>query len=287
MYYEQNGGVVLKESDSFDVKQTLECGQCFRFAHLGDSSCRIVARGRVLDITQRNDEIFFSPCGINEFENIWTDYFDLKRDYANIKTILAEDDEVMKKAIEFGGGIRILNQDRWETLFSFIVSQNKRIPGIKKIIGDVSAAYGEKIEGYDEFAFPGPDRLKDATLDDLLKLKTGFRAKYLIDAIDKVVRGELDLYGMDDFGTEAIREELTRIKGVGPKVANCALLFSFGRRESFPVDTWIKKAMEHFYFNGEPTPASAIQKFAAEKFGELGGYAQQYLFYYMRETGGK
>jgi len=288
MRYEpvSDGVIKLTDYDSFDVGQTFECGQCFRFVKKGGRSYRLIARGRALDVRQRGDETFFSPCGTEEFEKIWIDYFDLKTDYMKIKERLSADGGAMREAVEFGGGIRILNQERWETLVSFIISQNKRIPQIKKIVNDLAVKYGDAIESGSgaEYSFPSARRMRDVTVGELLELKTGFRAKYIYDAIRKVNGGEIDLDSMDGLETEAIRERLTRVAGVGPKVANCALLFSFGRRESFPVDTWVKKATERFYFGGEPTPATVIQRFAEEKFGEYGGYAQQYMFYYMRET---
>ncbi|MDR3092069.1 MAG: N-glycosylase [Clostridiales bacterium] len=284
---EKDGGVILSNFDSFDVEQTLECGQCFRFTRLEPKDYEIVAMGRRLRLTQTDGEIRLFPCSRAEFSEVWADYFDLSRDYAEIKRALSADDEVMRRAAEFGGGIRILNQDRLETLVSFIISQNKQIPGIKKIISDLSAKYGREIGG--AHAFPSLDALRALTVEDFAALRTGFRARYLADAIARAASGEVRL----DYGPEApaelIRERLTSIKGVGPKVSGCVLLFSFGRRESFPVDVWVRRVVETLYFGGESKPEAYIERWAAERFGSLGGYAQQYLFYYARSLriGGK
>ena len=275
--------VTLKEFDSFDAGQTLECGQCFRYVKQSDSRYSVIAHKKTLNIEHGDGAVVFSPCGPDEFKNIWINYFDFNTDYSKIKRILTRDDEVMERAVEHGGGIRLLHQDKWEVLISFIISQNKRIPQIQKIVGDICEKYGDEIPG--GYAFPDAQSMKDVTVDDLLELKTGFRAKYIIDAIKKIKSGELDFNALEGIETEEIREKLMSIKGIGPKVANCALLYSFNKRDSFPVDTWIKKAMEKFYFGGETVPIYKIQKFAAEKFGEYGGYAQQYLFHYIRMIG--
>jgi len=281
-YRRVKDGVALDKFDDFDVGQTLECGQAFRYAKPG-LSYRVVARGRALNIGRDADGIFFSPCTIGEFEDIWIHYFDLETDYAAIKRELSRGDAVMAKAAAYGGGIRLLNQERWETLVSFIISQNNRIPAIQKTVNAISAAYGERI-GPGEYAFPGPERFKGLTAEDFKLLKTGFRAEYIVDAARKVNGGELDLDELGKLDTDALLSKLMAIKGVGPKVANCTVLFAFGRRESFPVDVWVERAMRRLYFNGEAVSVRQIKDFAARQFGGYGGYAQQYLFHYMRNA---
>lgn len=281
MNYERfSDGVILSGYDSFDIEETLECGQCFRFERLGEKEYSIVAKKKALYIKQDNDTTFFSPCSVSEFENIWLEYFDLNRDYLKIKNTLMENDKEMRKAIEFGKGIRILNQERIETIISFIISQNKQIAGIKKIIRDMSERYGEYANGY--YSFPDIEVLASLGVLDYAGLKTGFRAKYIADAVKKIYEKEIDINPPDEKTTDEIRAELMKINGVGPKVANCILLFSFGRRESFPVDVWVRRAVEDIYFPGANISLAEMQVWAKEKFGEHGGYAQQYLFYYMR-----
>lgn len=282
MKYEAcSDGVVLTGCESFDIKDILECGQCFRFEKLGDMEYEIVARKKILTIKQTYEAVFFSPCSITEFEEIWFDYFDLGCDYEKIKDKLSENDKVMKEAVKFGKGIRILNQERVETIISFIISQNKQIPGIKRIVRDMSEKYGERID--DCYAFPDLEALARLNITDYINLKTGFRAKYIEDAVKKIYTGEIDIYPGADKTTEEIRRELMKICGIGPKVANCILLFSFGRRESFPVDVWVARALESLYFSGEKKSIKEMEAWANERFGEYGGYAQQYLFYYARE----
>lgn len=282
MKYVQDGDkVILKEFDSFDIEQILECGQCFRFEKISEKQYVIIAKGKVLNILQKGDIVEFYPLTVKEFEDIWIDYFDLNNDYSKIKDKLSKDDEVLKKAIEFAPGIRILNQQPWECLISFIISQNNRIPMIKKVIKNISQKYGEQCEN--NYFFPTLEQLSKATDDELKECKTGFRSKYILDAIDKVENKSVNLDQFDSLTTEKAKETLISIKGVGTKVADCVLLFSLKRKEVFPTDVWIKRVMEHFYFDDEETSIKKIHEYAKEHFGEYAGYAQQYLFYYARE----
>ncbi len=278
-YFEKYNTIHLTEQDSFDIEQTLECGQCFRFEKTGEKEYRIVAKGRVLNIKQTEDETVFFPCTASDFENIWYDYFDFGRDYGKIKEAIS-DDITMQKAIDFGGGIRILNQEPFECLISFIISQNNRIPMIKKVIKNISERWGVEADG--EYLFPNVDRLINSDMASLMECKTGFRHKYITDCLNKIKSGEIDLEGLKSKDTETVKKELMTIKGVGTKVADCVLLFSFGRSEVFPTDVWIKRVMEHIYFEDRDEKISDIHSFAKEKWGEYAGFAQQYLFYYAR-----
>lgn len=279
-YDVQNDGVILYNADSFDIAEILECGQCFRFKKIENLKYSIVANKKVLYIEQQGSDVKFYPCSIQEFENIWIDYFDLNTDYSQIKLKLSED-EVLKKAIEYASGIRILNQDTWECLISFIISQNNRIPMIKQAVENISKMYGDKIEdGF--YAFPTLNQLIAANEENLKSCKTGFRAKYILNACGMVESGEVKLNEFKNMSTEQIRQNLMTIKGVGPKIADCVLLFSQNRGEVFPTDVWIKRVMEHFYF-GKETNIKQIHQFAYDKFGDLAGIAQQYLFNYARQ----
>ena len=192
---------------------------------------------------------------------------------------------MLKKAVEYAPGIRILNQDRFECLISFIISQNNRIPMIKKVIENISAKYGKYIgnfNGKSYYSFPKPEELALADESGLMECKTGFRAKYIIDAVGRVLTGltELEDDGVD---TETLRKRLMEIKGVGPKVADCVMMFSFGRCETFPTDVWVKRIMSELYFSGADASVKEIHRKAEECFGEYAGYAQQYLFNYARQ----
>ncbi len=279
-YYEEDDKIVLEDFDSFDVEQTLECGQCFRFNKLGEREYVIIACSRVLHITQFEEKIEFYPCLREEFENIWINYFDLGRDYIEIKNILSKKDNILKKAVDFAPGIRILNQEPWECLISFIISQNNRIPMIKQVIRNISERYGTALGDY--FLFPSLKQIEKADEKELMSCKTGFRAKYIIDAIKNVKSGNVDFEKLREVSTSGVREKLMEIKGVGEKVSDCVMLFSMGRRETFPTDVWVKRVMEYFYFDGADTKIKDIHSFAEEKFGEYAGFAQQYLFHYAR-----
>lgn len=278
-YICEDDKIILTEYESFNIEEILECGQCFRFEKIKDMHYKIIAYKRVLYIEQTENNVKFYPCTKEDFENIWINYFDLNTNYEEIKQKIYND-EIMEKAIDYAKGIRILNQESFECLISFIISQNNRIPMIKQVIKNISEKYGEKCG--DEFLFPSLDKLKLATNEELRECKTGFRDKYIIDALQKLDNKEIKLEDLYSMSAEEAKEELLKIKGVGTKVADCVLLFSLGKKDMFPTDVWIKRVMEHFYFNEEDTPIKDIHKFAKEKWGDFAGYAQQYLFYYAR-----
>ena len=291
MTYKQAGnGIAMMKFSNFDIGQILECGQCFRFEQLSDMHYTLVAFGKVLHIKQSADTVKFyyegSTLGIAEFEAIWLPYFDLRRDYGAIISGITAKDPVMRLAVDFAPGIRILQQDPWEMLICFIVSANNRIPQIKQVVKNISAQYGTQIDGQN-YAFPSVEQLLQAAEEDLRALKTGFRDKYIVDATRKAASGALDLNRDTPMSTDNLRKSLLSIKGVGEKVAHCILLFGYGRTDTFPVDTWVRKVMQQYYFNGEAASAAQIHSLAQEKFGELSGFAQQYLFHYIRTKGAK
>lgn len=279
-YYELNNTLIIEDVNCFNIEEILECGQCFRFEKLDELEYKIVACGKVLNIKQSGNEVKMYPCTEYEYENIWKYYFDMDTDYDKIKVKVSENDEIMKKAVEYAGGIRLLNQEPYECLLSFIISQNNNIPRIKGIIGRMAERYGTNCG--DEYLFPLLEELKDVSEEDLFELRMGFRAKYIRDCIDKLLSKEVDLDIIDELTTEELLETLLKIKGVGQKVADCTMLFSMGRREVFPTDVWVKRVMEYFYFDGQETNIKVIHAFAKDKWGNFAGYAQQYLFYYAR-----
>ncbi len=284
-YLVDQRNIVINRASDFDIEHILECGQCFRFYKIGEKRYRIIAHGRILEVSQTLNEVVFHYTSEEDFCDIWCTYFDLNRDYATIKQSLGKMNNPLHLAVTEKSGIRLLQQDTWETLISFIISQNKHITHIKKLIEDLSKAYGTYIgtvEGEKYYSFPTVEQLSHAEDEDLRALKVGFRAPYIVDAYKKVIDGEVDMDALIYIPIEDAKKELMKIKGVGPKVADCVLLFGARRYEVFPVDVWVKRVMEYFYFN-EDTKITHIHDYAIEEYGNLAGFAQQYLFYYARD----
>ncbi len=270
-------------SDDFVPKHIFECGQCFRFKEEKDGSYTIVAKGKVINVSGASDKIIIKNTTDEDFSDIWYDYFDLDTDYSEIKKTLSKDAH-LRKATEFGGGIRLLNQDLWESIVSFIISANNNIPRIQGIIERLSKKYGEKISAFNDtyYSFPEIERMKEIKKEDLSFLRAGYRDAYLEDAFAKISSGEVDLEKIKNATTSDAKKELLKIKGIGNKVADCILLFGNRRRETFPVDVWVKRSIGTLYSN--EIDDMPIHEFAKNKFSDLAGYAQQYLFYYMREN---
>ncbi len=283
---EKDNNIIIEQVVDFDIEQILECGQCFHFEKLDNKEYVIIAFSKLLHIRQTNDKVVLYKTSMDEYNNVWKQYFDMDRDYSLIKDALIKKDDKLKDSISSMNGIRILNQDFFEMLISFIISQNKQIPHIKQLVFAISKEYGIYIGNVGEkeyYTFPQPEVLKKLTIEDWKALKTGFRAPYLYDAVDKIFTKAIDRELLDTLTTEEMRNVLMNIKGVGEKVANCVILFSLGRREAFPIDVWMKRIMENIYF-GKETSKTEIEKLAKELYGEYGGYAQQYLFHYGRSV---
>lgn len=262
-------GILLSGAQNFNPFVSCECGQCFRFEKLGSDEYMLIACGRALNIKQTTDGWLFCDIDEKEFNDKFITYFDLERDYGAIINSFSHDESISRAALS-GGGIRIFRQDPWETLISFIISQNNNIPRIKKIIDSLCRLLGEEKNGV--FSFPTAEAIANAGTEGLAPIKSGFRAKYIIDAANKVLSGEVSLERIAKIGYSAALEELKTIKGVGDKVANCVLLFGFGYYEAFPVDVWVKRVISKYY--GDSFNPSSLGKYA--------GIAQQYLFYFER-----
>ncbi len=276
--------IELNNLSDFELVHIFECGQCFRWQKENDGSYTGVIKYGVVNIKKDDSRVVISGSfDANDKEKI-CDYFDLNSDYTSIKKKLELNDENMKKAIEYGYGIRILNQDPWEMLISFIISATNNIPRISKTVENISRTYGQKITWNEKeyYKFPTPKELSRATVSELRTLNLGFRDKYVYNATKMVYTGEIDLEKIEKMNYKDAKKELMKIQGVGEKVADCILLFSMRKREAFPVDTWIKKVMSQLY--NESKDIKKISAFAENKFGEYGGIAQQYLFYYMRSN---
>jgi len=285
--------VKLENVELFDVAKVFDCGQCFRFDPVTDTrhekeyaGC---AHGKYISVAQDGDTLYIYNTTVEEYESLWKGFLGLDRDYEEInrKILSLSDNTALCDAVDKACGIRILKQDSWEAVCSFIISQNNNIPRIKKLIAAISLACGRKVEtlGMEGhiaeahkdaeglfYSFPTPESLIELGISGLAELKTGFRAKYIFDAAQKVASGELDLTKIESLDTKDAIAELCQVKGIGPKVASCALLFGFSKLDAFPIDVWIKKVMAK-YFDEDFEPSS---------LGEFAGIAQQYLFYFER-----
>ncbi|CCZ93645.1 MAG: DNA-3-methyladenine glycosylase family protein [Coprococcus eutactus] len=283
----ENNIVTVDGVNDFTLSQILECGQCFHFDKLDEEVYEVVAFGRAVKMEQTDKVLRIYGSSMEDYEGIWKLYLDMDNDYGLIKQSVIKADGALKTAVDEKSGIRILNQDFFETLISFIVSQNKSIPQIKQCVKNISHRFGDEVIGYNGeafYVFPDVQRLHDATEEELRECKVGFRAPYIKNATEAVYSGAVTKEKLDELDIAQARELLMTIKGVGEKVANCVLLFGLGRREAFPVDVWMKRIMEQMYFDGKDTKKQDIEAFAVNKFGDLGGYAQQYLFDYARTT---
>lgn len=281
---------ILENINSFELKDIFECGQCFRWNQQADGSYIGVFGNNVLKVRKENQQIIFEGICEEEIKKTVEDYFDLNRDYEKIKEQLSQIDKNMETSIKYGQGIRLLNQDLWETILSFIISANNNIPRIKGIIERLSQNYGNQItwRGKDYYTFPTAEQLKDVTVKEYRDLGLGFRDKRMYETTQMIIKGQVNLEKMQENpNTMDVREELLKLSGVGPKVADCILLFSTLKRlEVCPIDVWVRRVMNDLYIKQEDetkVSKKQIEKIAEEKFGNLAGLAQQYLFYWRRE----
>ena len=281
----------LKDVKSFEPSHIFECGQCFRWNQEQDGSYTGVIKDAVLNVKKIENDIVIKGICEGNIKEVCAQYFDLDRDYEKIKQELSNIDEYLKTSIEYGEGIRILNQDLWETIISFIISANNNIPRIKGIIERISKNYGRKIEwnGSNYYTFPTVEELSNANVQELRELGLGFRDVRVYETTQKILNNEVNLEKLhQEENTEKVREELLTLSGVGPKVADCILLFSTLKRfDVFPIDVWVRRVMNDLYIKKEDETKvnkKEIEKLAKEKYGNLEGIAQQYLFYWRRDT---
>jgi len=291
-----NGISVIKVENIqlFDINKVFDCGQCFRFDPVSDSTHEIeyagVAFGKYISFAQDKDTVYIYNSTLEEYYETWEHFLGLDRDYdiINSQILAVSNNPSLKQAVEQASGIRILSQDKWETICSFIISQNNNIPRIKKLIAAICRQCGREIdvsnmEGHIAdlhkcseghfFSFPSPESILDLGVEGLAQLKTGFRAKYIYDSAQKVSENEIDFsFLSSNSSTDECIKHLCSVKGIGPKVASCALLFGFERLDAFPIDVWIKKVIAKYF----------DESFDPSDLGQYAGIAQQYLFYYER-----
>lgn len=280
---EKDNMLIIEDIKDFNTTHIFDCGQCFRWNKEEDGSYTGVVSGKVINVSQLGTKVIFYNLTLDDY-HIVKDYFDLDTDYEKIKEKVSTDD-IMKKAIDFGCGIRILNQDEWETMISFMISANNRIPMIKKVIENLSCKFGNFITSYrgrDYYSFPTPEQLAEAPVDKIIECKAGFRAPRIKDAAERFLNERDTIYDLKNKSYQEGLDYLKTYSGIGDKVANCILLFSMKQFDTFPVDVWVRRVMQTLYVDKD-TSDKEIRRFAEEKFGDFSGYAQQYLFYYARE----
>ena len=280
---------VLENEKSFNLKDIFECGQCFRWNKEDDESYTGIFENNVINVQSNGSKIIFKGICKENIQKVVTNYFDLNRNYTKIKNELSKIDNYMKNSIEYGEGIRILNQDLWETIISFIISANNNIPRIKGIIERLSKNYGNEIIWNEKkyYTFPTAEELRNVSVEEYRKLGLGFRDIRVYETTQMILNKEVDLEKLFNEKTETVREELLKLSGVGPKVADCILLFSTLKRfEVFPIDVWVRRVINDLYIKNEDekkVSKKQILEIAKNKYGNLAGIAQQYLFYWRRE----
>ncbi|QAT39294.1 DNA glycosylase [Clostridium sp. JN-9] len=283
-------GVKVTSVKNFELPHVFDCGQCFRWNMQANGSYIGVALGRVIEVEKKENDLYIYNTSMKEFNELWINYFDLNRDYSAVKETLSKD-PLLQKAVDFGYGIRLLQQDEFELTVSFIISSNNRIPMIKRAIENISKKWGSEIiyKGEKYYTFPTIQSLKNASLEDLQNCGVGFRARYIADTVEKIYESNKEEYKQFDLKTikklddDDCHKALQNFMGIGPKVADCIMLFSMEKYTAFPVDVWVKKAMIYFYMAPDVS-LKKIRDFGRDKFRELSGFAQQYLFYYAREN---
>ncbi len=259
-----------------DPVKTFECGQCFRWNADENGNYYGVARGKAAKLSTEGDKVYII-CEEGDYESLWRTYLDMDRDYESIR-LGFDAGEYLSRCAEFGAGIRILQQEKWEALCSFIISQCNNIPRIKGIVERLCTAFGERIEfdGREFYSFPGVEAIAALEAEELAIIRSGYRAAYIVDAARAVASGETDLEALAAADCDTAMKGLLSLNGVGKKVANCALLFGLGHMEAFPIDVWMKRALkEHFAPDFDP-----------KSLGDYAGLAQQYIFYYARSGKG-
>lgn len=278
---------ILRNAKSFEPVHIFECGQCFRWNKEEDGSYTGVIKNGVINVKKLGKDVEFTGVCDRNIKEICEEYFNLQTNYEAIKEKLSNIDIYLKNSIEYGNGIRILKQDLWETLLSFIISANNNIPRIKTIIERIAKKYGNRIEYRNKmyYTFPTPEMLQNASIDDFRGLGLGFRDVRIYETVQRTLKGEIDLEKLkQEENTEVLRKKLLEIPGVGPKVADCVMLVALNRFDVFPVDVWVKRVISELYFNKKEQTPNVIHEFAEKQYGNLAGLAQQYLFYWRREN---
>ena len=275
---------MIKIKNNFDLKSTVTCGQIFRYEVI-DNQYIIVIKDRVIKLIEDGDYIIIESNNEDNLENVIYDYFDLNRDYFEIENDIIKMDNKIEDAIQYSRGLKMIHQDPFETIISYIISQNNRVPSIANSINLIAREYGEKVvfNNKDYYLFPSYEKLKDVSQESYRNCKVGFRDKYIYEVIQNINNKNLDIDKIYTMNSDDSLRYLMSFKGIGMKVASCILLFAYQKFDVFPIDTWVKKYMKDDYnIEGELN----IKKFAKEKYNEYSGLAIQYMFNYKRNSKG-
>jgi len=275
--------VVYTDVHPFDFKKIADGGQAFRWNLQDDGTYVGVVGNYVFEIDQRDNELIIDSSGSGEEIPFLEEYMDLKRDYSEIEKKMLEFEELIP-VVTFSSGYRILFQNPWETTISFIISANNHIRNIKRTIENICRSYGNPInfKGETYYTFPSPDVLARISEEELMLTKCGYRARFIIETAKIIADGKFDLYNFYEKSAGEIRTHLVTLPGVGRKVADCIMLYSMRKFDAFPIDVWIQRVMQHMYFEGKKVSLGKLQKFAEDRFGEIAGFVQQYLYFYSR-----
>ena len=279
---------LILKLECFSLRDTLECGQCFRFTNISsidkyNSEYDVILSDRVINVKQENNKLYVKSNNDENLKEAVEYYFDLCNNYSKIEREIKKVDINIFNALQNTSGIHILNQEFYETILSFIISANNNIPRIKKTINEISKRYGEKveIENREYYLFPKMEVLKNITKEEFKDMGTGFRDKYLVNTINDIIERDINFIFLSRLNNSQLKKVLMSFSGVGPKVADCVMLFAFGRQDVFPIDVWVKRVMEKLYFNKE-TSLNEIENYSENNFGNYSGIIQQHLFYNIR-----
>ena len=268
------------------MRQIYESGQAFRFKEVREDTFLVVHQQHWAIVSEQGDTITLQNTTLQECEDVWNRYFDLQRDYHTLKQSFLGLDDYLDKAISFGEGLRILNQDIFEMIITFIISANNHIPRIKNSITKICEFAGTPIgecDGERIYAFPRAEQVQTLSQEQWDGIKLGYREKYIKKTVDMIVNQEIDIAQLPSLDTLEAQKELMKLSGVGEKVADCILLFSMAKYDAFPMDTWMKKVMQRYYPDESMGNIRRVRSLGVELFGSFAGIAQQYLFYYERE----
>lgn len=267
--------ILIQNCSEFDIEQTLECGQIFSFKKIKSNTYVVISDDKFATIEYDNSKTIIKTKDVDYFYN----FFDIKTDYNKIKKDILKNHPETEKFLKFGNGIRILKQNPYQTIISFIVSANNNIKRIKNILFKISNLFGTKFSNIDFYTFPTIKQLSKATKEDFDKIGAGYRSEYLVKSINLLQTEEYSIENLNCLSTLELKQKLLKLMGVGPKVADCILLFGFARTDVFPVDTWVRKS--YYLFEDKKTSDENISKYFVNKFKNLSGYAQQYIYNYM------
>lgn len=285
--YENSSAVVIENVKDFDIHHIFSSGQSVRWKKQKDNSYTCVVKDKIINVSQIDDTLYFKNTNLDDVKNFWVNYFGLDVDYSIIKKEILNISPNLSHIIDFGSGLRILNQDEWETLITLILSANNSMQVLEKVVDNLCSRYGDYIgeyKGEKYYSFPTPDKLSSLSLDELRECKVGFRDKYIKSTSRVIYNNDIDLYNLNKLDTKSCLDNLRELSGVGEKVADCVAMLSMKKYDVFAVDVWIKRIMEDMYFSNKSNSVKKIRSFAVDKFGDLSSFVQQYLFFFARQN---